>query len=219
MIQDTLSLLDLVERKDLDGIDAEPGTRIGGLVRAETVSVRVDDDQELAARLMQEADLVALPVLDTEDRLVGVLTVDDAMEIIETEETEDIHRAAGGVEPLPIPYMDAGVLQLARKRAVWLLVLIAAAVMTVNVLLLGLMLGLVALPIVTSFFGWQFAVLIGSTLLAICTWASFSGGLLPLVAKRVGIDPAVVSAPLITTLVDATGLIIYFLLARAVLGL
>ena len=86
-------------------------------------------------------------------------------------------------------------------------------------LLLGLMLGVVALPIVTLFFGWQFAVVIGSTLLVICTWASFSGGLLPLVAKRVGIDPAVVSAPLITTLVDATGLIIYFLLARAVIGL
>jgi magnesium transporter len=263
-----------------DVVTAGPGTRIGGLVRPETFSVRVDDDQEVAARLMQEADLVALPVLDTEDRLVGVLTVDDAMEIIEAEETEDIHRAAGGVEPLPIPYLDAGVLQLARKRAVWLLVLIAAAVMTVNVLqvfedtleevvtlalfipllidtggnsgsqaatvviramavgevrfsdlprilrrellvglLLGLMLGLVALPVVTLFFGWQFAVVIGSTLLVICTWASFSGGLLPLVAKRVGIDPAVVSAPLITTLVDATGLIIYFLLARAVLGL
>jgi magnesium transporter len=219
-------------------------------------------------------------VLDTEERLVGVLTVDDAMEIIEAEETEDIHRAAGGLEPLTIPYLDAGVLQLARKRAVWLLVLIAAAVLTVNVLqvfestleqvvtlalfipllidtggnsgsqaatvviramavgevrftdlprilrrellvgfLLGLMLGAVALPIVTVFFGWEFALVIGTTLLAICTWASFSGGLLPLVAKRLGIDPAVVSAPLITTLVDATGLIIYFLLARAILGI
>jgi magnesium transporter len=85
--------------------------------------------------------------------------------------------------------------------------------------LLGLMLGAIALPIVTVFFGWQFALVISTTLLAVCTWASFSGGLLPLVAKRVGIDPAVVSAPLITTLVDATGLIIYFLLARAILGI
>jgi magnesium transporter len=171
------------------------------------------------------------------------------------------------------------VLLLARKRAVWLLVLIAAAVLTVNVLqvfedtleqvvtlalfipllidtggdsgsqaatvviramavgevrfsdlprilrrelvvgfLLGLMLGAIALPLVTAF-GWRFAVVIASTLLAICTWASFSGGVLPLLAKRLGIDPAVVSALLITTLVDATGLIIYFLLARAILGL
>jgi magnesium transporter len=263
-----------------DVVTAGTGTRLADLVRPETFSVRVDDDQELAARLMQQADLVALPVLDTEDRLVGVLTVDDAMEIIEAEETEDIHRAAGGVEPLTIPYLDAGVLVMARKRAVWLLVLIAAAVLTVNVLqvfedtleqvvtlalfipllidtggnsgsqaatvviramavgevrfsdlprilrrellvglMLGLMLGAIALPIVTLFFGWQFALVIGTTLLAICTWASFSGGLLPLVAKRLGIDPAVVSAPLITTLVDATGLIIYFLLARTILGI
>lgn len=262
-----------------DVVTAESGVPIADLVRSETFSVTVDEDQEAAARLMQEADLVALPVLDTEDRLVGVITVDDAMEVLEVEETEDIHRA-GGTEPLPMPYLDAGVLLLARKRAVWLLVLIAAAVLTVNVLqafedqlesvvtlalfipllidtggnsgsqaatvviramavgevrfsdlprilrrellvglLLGIMLGLVALPLVTVFFGWQFAVVIGSTLLVICTWASFSGGLLPLVAKRVGIDPAVVSAPLITTLVDATGLVIYLLIARAVLGI
>ncbi|MTV24813.1 magnesium transporter [Nitriliruptoraceae bacterium ZYF776] len=262
-----------------DVVTADTTARVGDLIRPETFSVGVATDQEVAARLMQEADLVALPVLDTEERLVGVLTVDDAMEIIEAEETEDIARA-GGSEPLPVPYLDAGVLLLARKRAVWLLVLIAAAVATVNVLqvfeetleevvalalfipllidtggnsgsqaatvviramavgevrfadlprilrreltvglLLGAMLGTVSLPLVTIFFGWEFAVVVGSTLLVICTWASFSGGLLPVVAKRLGIDPAVVSAPLITTLVDATGLILYFLIARAVLGL
>ncbi len=262
-----------------DVVTATSGTRIDQLIRPDTYSVRVDDDQEVGARLMQEADLVALPVLDTEDRLVGVFTVDDAMEILEQEETEDISRA-GGAEPLTVPYMEATVLQLARKRATWLLVLIIAAVATVNVLgafedtleevlalalfipllidtggnsgsqaatvviramavgevrfadlprvlkrevivglLLGLMLGVVAIPIVWAFFGIGFALVIGSTLFVICTWASFSGGLLPLVAKRIGIDPAVVSAPLITTLVDATGLIIYFLIAQAILGI
>ncbi len=262
-----------------DVVTATSGTRIDQLIRPDTYSVRVDDDQEVGARLMQEADLVALPVLDTEDRLVGVFTVDDAMEILEQEETEDIIRS-GGAEPLTVPYMEATVLQLARKRATWLLVLIIAAVATVNVLgafedtleevlalalfipllidtggnsgsqaatvviramavgevrfsdlprvlkrevtvglLLGLMLGVVAIPIVWAFFGIEFALVIGSTLFVICTWASFSGGLLPLVAKRIGIDPAVVSAPLITTLVDATGLIIYFLIAQAILGI
>jgi magnesium transporter len=262
-----------------DVVTATSGTRIVDLIRSETYSVRVDEDQEVGARLMQEADLVALPVLDTEDRLVGVFTVDDAMEILEQEETEDISRA-GGAEPLTVPYMEATVFQLARKRATWLLVLILAAVATVNVLgafedtleevlalalfipllidtggnsgsqaatvviramavgevrfsdlprvlrrevtvgfMLGLMLGVVAIPIVWAFFGVQFALVIGSTLFVICTWASFSGGLLPLVAKRLGIDPAVVSAPLITTLVDATGLIIYFLIAQAILGI
>ena len=262
-----------------DVVTAPPGTRVEELTRADTYSAQIDDDQEVGARLMQEADLVALPVLDTEGRLVGVLTVDDAMEVIELEETEDFARA-GGVEPLSVPYMDATALQLARKRATWLLILILAAVATVNVLgafedtleevlalalfipllidtggnsgsqaatvviramavgevrfsdlprvlkrelvvglLLGLMLGVVAIPIVWLFFDVQFALVIGSTLFVICTWASFAGGLLPLVAKRIGIDPAVVSAPLITTLVDATGLIIYFLIAQAILGI
>lgn len=270
----------LVGAVDLpDVVTAPVNTRIAELLRPETYAVRVDDDQETAARLMQEADLVGLPVLDAEERLVGVLTVDDAMEIIELEETEDIARA-GGSEPLDVPYLDASVFQLARKRAVWLLVLVVAAVLTVNViaafeetleavavlaffipllidtggnsgsqaatmviramavgevrfrdiplilrreitvgLLLGAMLGLLAIPIVSVFYGFQFALVIGSTLFAICTWASFAGGLLPPLAKRVGVDPAVVSAPVITTLVDATGLVIYFLIANAVLGL
>ncbi len=262
-----------------DLVTASPGTTVGELTRPDVYSVRVDEDQEVGARLVQEADLVALPVVDTEDRLLGVLTVDDAMEIIELEETEDAMRA-GGLEPLDVPYLEATVLRLARKRAVWLLVLIIAAVLTVNVLgffedtleevlalalfipllidtggnsgsqaatvvirsmavgevrlsdlprilrrelvvglLLGLMLGIIAVPVVSIFFGLDFALVIGSTLLVICTWASFSGGLLPLVAQRLGVDPAVVSAPVITTLVDATGLIIYFLIARAVLGI
>ncbi len=270
-------LVGVVDLPDL--VTSDSGTRVGDLVRPDTYAARVDEDQEVASRLMQEADLVALPVVDAEDRLVGVLTVDDAMEILELEETEDISRA-GGVEPLQTPYLEAGVLLLARKRATWLLVLILAAVLTVNVLasfedtleqvlalslfipllidtggnsgsqaativiramavgevrfsdlpkvlkrellvglLLGLMLGAVAIPIVWGFFGIEFALVIGSTLFVICTWASFSGGLLPIVAKRIGIDPAVVSAPLITTLVDATGLVIYFLIAQAVLGI
>jgi len=274
---DQRKLIGVVDLPDL--VTADTNTRVGDLIRSETYSVRVDDDQEIAARLIQEADLVALPVTDTEGRLVGVLTVDDAMEVIEEEETEDIHRA-GGVEPLGLPYLQAGVLQLARKRAVWLLVLILAAVATVNVLeafedtleavialalfipllidtggnsgsqaatvvirsmavgevqfrdlprilhrevrvglLLGLMLGSVGFPIVWFFYGAPFALVVSSTLVAICTWASFAGGLLPLLAKRLNIDPAVVSAPVITTLVDATGLIIYFLIARAVLGI
>lgn len=274
---DQRHLQGVVDLPDL--VTAAPGTTVSELLRPDVYVVRVDEDQEVGARLVQEADVVALPVVDAEDRLVGVLTVDDAMEIIEIEETEDIARA-GGSEPLDVPYLEATVLHLARKRAVWLLVLILAAVLTVNVigafeetleavltlslfipllidtggnsgsqaatvviramavgevrfsdlprilrrelivgLLLGSMLGVIAIPLVSIFFGLDFALVIGSTLVVICTWASFSGGLLPLVAKRIGVDPAVVSAPVITTLVDATGLIIYFLIARAVLGL
>jgi len=262
-----------------DVVTATPEQRVGELVHAETFWVSATEDQEVAARLIQEANLVALPVLDGEQRLVGVLTVDDAMEIIEEEETEDAARA-GGAEPLAVPYLDAGPLTIARSRALWLLLLVAAAVLTVNVLqvfestleqvvtlaifiplligtggnsgaqaatvvvramalgevriadlprilrreivvglLLGTMLGSLALPIVGFIFTWDLGLVVALTLLAICSWASFAGGLLPVLARHVGIDPAVVSAPLITTLVDATGLIIYFMVARTVLGI
>lgn len=258
-------------------VTAHPDTPMSDLLPEEVYSAYVHDDQEDAARLMQEADLAALPIVDKEHRLVGVLTFDDAMAILEEESTEDISRI-GGVEPLERNYMSASVWQLARKRAVWLLVLIVAATLTVNVLaffegtleavvrlslfiplligtggnsgsqastvviramavgevrfsdlpriiwrearvgiLLGGMLAVASFPIVGWLFGWDFAVVISLTLIMICAWASFTGGLLPVVAKRLGIDPAVISAPLITTLVDATGLIIYFTIARIVL--
>lgn len=277
VVDATRHLVGVVDLPDV--VTADSLTAVGTLVRPETYAVTVTEDQEVAARLMQEANLVALPVLDNEDRLVGVLTVDDAMEIIEEEETEDAARA-GGAEPILVPYLDAGVLLLARARGTWLLLLVAAAVLTVNVLqafastleevvtlavfiplligtggnsgaqaatavvramalgevriidlprilrrelvvglLLGIILGSIAFPVVGLIFGWEFAGVVAATLLAICTWASVAGGLLPVLARQVGIDPAVVSAPLITTLVDATGLVIYFLIARALLGL
>ena len=258
-------------------VTADPDTPIGELIPEERYFSYAHDDQEAAARLIQEADLAALPIVDKESRLVGVLTFDDAMAILEEESTEDISRI-GGVEPLERNYMSASVLQLAGKRAVWLLALIVAATLTVNVLaffegtleavvrlslfiplligtggnagsqastvviramavgevrfgdlpriiwrearvgiLLGGMLAGASFPIVGFIFGWDFAIVISLTLIAICTWASFAGGMLPVLAKRLGIDPAVISAPLISTLVDATGLIIYFTIARIVL--
>jgi magnesium transporter len=277
VVDATRHLVGVVDLPDV--VTADGDTPVGELIRSETYSVPVGEDQEVAARLMQEANLVALPVLDTEDRLVGVLTVDDAMEIIEEEETEDAARA-GGAEPISVPYLDAGVFLLARARGTWLLLLIVAAALTVNVLqafestleqvvtlavfiplligtggnsgaqaatsvvramalgevrikdlprilrrelmvgfLLGLILGAIAYPIVGLVFGWTFAAVVSLTLLALCSWASFAGGLLPVLARQAGIDPAVVSAPLITTLVDASGLIIYFVIARVLLGL
>jgi magnesium transporter len=86
-------------------------------------------------------------------------------------------------------------------------------------LMLGGMLAAVGFFPVAFFFGWPLAVVVSLTLLAVCSWATFAGSMLPMVADRLGVDPAVVSAPMITTLVDATGLVIYFVIARAVLGL
>jgi len=262
-----------------DLVLADPATLIGDLMDTDVFSARVDADQEVVARLVRDADLLALPIVDGEDRLVGIVTVDDAMEVLEEEETEDLARA-GGAEPLGRPYMATSVLQIARSRVVWLLFLIVAATLTVNVLqlfegtldqvvalalfiplvigtggntgaqaattvtralavgevrfgdlgvvvlrearvglLLGAMLGLLALGPAWLFAGKQIAIVVGLTLLAVCTLAAFVGSFLPLVARRVGVDPAVMSAPFITTLVDASGLVLYFLIARAVLGL
>jgi magnesium transporter len=263
--------------KDL--VLADPDQLVGDLMDTEVFSARVDADQEEAARLIREADLLALPIVDTEDRLVGIVTVDDAMEVLEEEETEDLARA-GGAEPLGRPYMATSVLHIARSRVVWLLFLIVAATLTVNVLqlfettlnqvvrlalfipliigtggntgsqaattvtralalgevrfddlgvviarearvglLLGAILGLLAFGPAWVFVGQDIAIVVSLTLVAVCTLAAFVGSLLPLVARRVGVDPAVMSAPFITTLVDASGLVVYFLIARGVLGL
>jgi magnesium transporter len=257
---------------------AEPSARVGDLMTTDVHRARVDDDQEVAARLVAHTGVLALPVVDSEDRLVGVITIDDAMHIIESEDTEDISRG-GGAEPITRPYLSVSVGYLARKRALWLLVLIVAAALTVNVLqffedtlaeavtlalfipllidtggnsgaqsataviramalgelrvsdlptvvwrecrvglLLGGMLSVAVFVPVAVFFEPDLAAVVSLTLVTVCTWATVVGSLLPLVARRVGIDPAVVSAPLVTTLVDATGLVIYFLIAKVILS-
>jgi magnesium transporter len=258
---------------------ASPTTRVGDLMETSIHMVTTDTDREVAARLVREAGLIALPVVDSETRLVGVLTVDDAMGILEIEETEDF-ALHGGHAPLNKPYLAVSAFGLARARGVWLLFLIVAATLSVNVLqffedtleavvtlalfipllidtggnsgsqaatvviramavgevrfadlpsvvwrearvgiMLGLMLAVAGFVPVWVFFDADIALIVSSTLVTICAWATFAGSMLPMLARRAGVDPAVVSAPLITTLVDATGLIIYFLIARAVLGI
>jgi magnesium transporter len=255
------------------------GAAVGDLMTREVHHAHVSDDQEDAARLIQEADVLALPVLDSEERLVGVVTVDDAMEVLEAEDTED-QAFQGASQPLGRPYMSASVGRLARARAVWLLVLIVAAALTVNVLqhfedtletvvtlalfipllidtggnsgsqaataviramavgevrfgdlprilwrearvgvLLGAMLAAAGFVPVAVAFERDIAIVVSGTIVTICSWATIMGAALPMLARRAGVDPAVVSAPLITTFVDATGLIIYFVIAQAVLGL
>jgi magnesium transporter len=242
-------------------------------------SARVDADQEEVARLVREADLLALPIVDGEDRLVGIVTVDDALEVLEEEETEDVARA-GGAEPLGRPYLATSILQLARSRIVWLLVFIGAGAITVQVLsafrdtldailelalfvplvigaagntgaqsattitramavgevrmedlppvvgrevttglLLGALLAVVAAIPIALLVEPDIAIVVGLTLLAACTLASLIGSALPLAARRVGLDPAVMSIPLITALIDAGGLVVYFFIARAILNL
>jgi magnesium transporter len=273
---DRRRLVGMLGLRDL--VLAPPDALVGDLMDTNVFSARVDTDQEEVARLMREADLLALPIVDGEDRLVGIVTVDDALEVLEEEETEDVARS-GGAEPLGRPYLATSILQVTRSRVVWLLVLIVAATLSVNVLsafegtleavgelalfiplvigtagntgsqaattitralavgevrfddlgfvvlrearvgfLLGAILGTLALGPGWLFVGRDVAMVVSLTLIVVCTLAAFVGAVLPLLARRVGVDPAVMSAPFITTLVDATGLVVYFLIARAILG-
>ncbi|MFP4517108.1 MAG: magnesium transporter [Desulfovibrionales bacterium] len=274
---ESFRLVGIISLREL--VLAQPDALVGDLMQQEVFSAHTDDDQEEAARLILEAGVIALPILDREDRLVGVLTVDDAMEVLEYESTEDI-ALSGATEPLDMPYMSASVTRLARIRVVWLLVLVLTASISVKVLeifeatlqavvtltlfipllmgtggnvgaqsstlvvramavgeirfkdiflvilrelrvgfVLGLMLGALALLPVSYFFDPKISLVLSLSLISICIISATSGAALPMLAKRVGVDPAVVSAPIITTLVDALGLIVYFLFANAILDI
>jgi magnesium transporter len=261
-------------------IVAEPDTLIGDIMNTEVISVPAGTDQEQCARLMTRYDLLALPVVDTRGVLLGVITIDDVVDVLEEEATEDIQRL-GGAEPLRRSYLDTNILMVARKRAGWLLLLFFTATLTGSVMLLfqdelqavvalaifvplligtggnvgsqttatiiralatgdvepidalrvwwheirvGLALGL-AMAVVAYLRAvtWEpnpaLAVTVAASILGIVLWAAGVGALLPLLAARLGIDPTVVSGPVMSTLVDATGLLIYFTIARIVLSL
>lgn len=276
VLDDARRVAGVVSLRDL--IAAEPETIIASIMN-EAQSVQASDDAERAARKLTEAGFVAIPVVDRERRLVGLLTFDDAMRIIEHEESEDSARQ-GGVEPLRRPYFATPIMQLVRSRVVWLLVLAVGATLTVQVLgvfedtlaqvtvlalfvplligtggntgnqaattvtralalgdvrardiarvlgrearvglMLGLLLGTLGFGIAGLVYSWEIGAVIGLTLVAICTVAATIGGIMPLIARWVKVDPAVFSNPFISTFVDASGLIIYFLIARAILGL
>ncbi|MFC4561260.1 magnesium transporter [Nocardiopsis mangrovi] len=277
VVDDGRRLAGTVRLSDL--VVSDDTTEIKDIVDILVPRVRATEPAEDAARLIQEANLVALPVVDSEERFLGLLTFDDALELIEAADSEDIARQSGA-SPVAGHYVAATVVRLARARSVWLLLLIVAATLTVNVmqafevtleqvtalalfvpmltgtggnvgsqsataivralavgevrvrdlprvawkearvgLLLGLMLACIALVIGTALVGRDIAVVVAASVVAICTWAAVIGSSMPLLARRAGVDPAVVSAPLVSTLVDATGLLIYFTIARTVLGI
>lgn len=245
----------------------------------EAVTVEAHAPAEVAARRCADEKLLALPVVDGTDRLVGILTFDDALDVLEEAESEDVARSSGA-EPLRRPYLSTPVRAIVRSRVVWLLVLAVGATLTVQVLevfeatleqrvvlsvfiplligtggntgnqaattvtralalgdvqvrdvgrvafrevrvgaLLGAALGTAGLLGVGLLYGWEVGAVIGLTLLAVCVLAATVGGVMPLVARGLKVDPAVFSNPFITTFVDASGLVVYFLIASAVLGL
>lgn len=271
-------LLGVLSLRDL--VLAHPETPIERLMNPNVVKVAADADREQAARLLAQYGFLAVPVVDAENRLVGIVTSDDVADILEEEATEDIARL-GGSEPLEAPYLRVSVLDVVKKRVVWLLLLFVTGAFTANVLsyfeetldrvvalaffiplligtggnvgsqtvttivramavgeigyrdatrvllkemAVGLLLGVgMAVPAIVRAATLGVSVDIGLTVavtvVVITTWAATVGALLPLLLRRLGADPAVVSAPLISTLVDATGLFIYLSLARLLVAL
>ncbi|MGQ9921167.1 MAG: magnesium transporter [Desulfobacca sp.] len=278
VIDEERRLLGMVSLKDL--VLAAPETRIGDIMLREVVSVHTDDDQEEVARQIGKYDLLAIPVVDREDRLVGIITHDDVMDIMEEETTEDIYRL-GAVPVQEQSYFRAHMIAVAARRVGWLLVLLLTNTLTGSIimdqntllqsvvalaafvplligsggnigsqtstvivrglalkevtcgnafkvllrevgigLLLGAFLGLIV--VFWSYWlqgNWLVALAVGLSLVVISTMATFFGGLLPLIFVRLGIDPAVVSAPFISTMVDVLGVFTYFQIARLILAL
>ncbi len=271
-------LVDVVSMREI--LLADPQEIVENIVNNRIISVRADTDQEETAQMLSKYEFAALPVVDDEHRIIGVVTFDDAMEVLHDETTEDIQKL-GGSEPLVERYFDTSVFQLFRKRIGWLLILFVAEAYTGTVLrhfegtlakaisltyfiplligtggntgaqtvttlvralgvgevefedifrvwirevstglMLGVAMGLTTyLRAFTLGVGWDIGPVVGIAASCIVVWASTVAAVLPLVLHKLDVDPAVVSGPFITTLVDGTGLIIYFKVAQLLLGI
>ena len=266
---------------------AQPEKLVRDIMRTRVITVRDDLDQEQVANVIAENDLMAVPVVNAQGQLQGIVTIDDVVDVVREEATEDIQKI-GGSAALDAPYLETSILELVKKRAVWLTVLFVGQFLTTSAmsffqnelsraivlslfiplvissggnsgsqastlviramameevrlrdwwrvlrrevvigLLLGLVLGAVGLVRVTllpgaeASFGEHF-VLIGVTvslsLVWIVMWGATAGAMLPFALRRMNFDPASASAPFVATLVDVTGLVIYFSVATVVLS-
>lgn len=270
-------LLGVVDLEDL--IMAEPQTPVRAIMDPDPIYVHTDTDQEEAARVMAKYDLHTMPVVDKENRLVGIITFDDIMDVLEEETTEDFERMAG-IQPTEERYLDAGIFRLARKRFMWLTICVLTETITSSVLkeysieiqrvvalsyfiplligtggnagtqsatliirgmtvgeidwhdlwkvfaretFTGLLLGtaLAVLAVARAYMlqtGSEVALIVAFSLVAVVLLGNLAGIALPVVAKFFRVDPAVMSGPFIATIVDVCGLIIYFRIARFVIG-
>jgi len=261
-------------------------TKVSDLMDENFVSLNVTETQEEAVNIFRKYDRTALPVVDSGGVLVGLVTIDDMLDVAEEEATEDIQKF-GGMEAVDEPYMRIPLLKMVRKRAGWLVVLFLGEMLTasamsfyegeiakavvlalflpliissggnsgsqasmliiramalgevtlrdwfhvmrkeiVSGLMLGLILGFIGFMRVaiwsqfSNIYGphWPLvAMTVGFALVGVVLWGSLSGSMLPFILKRVGADPATSSAPFVATLVDVTGLIIYFSIALLIM--
>lgn len=292
---ETLDIIYIVDEKGLLIDDIKIGEfllaplneKVSELMDGKKVALLVTDDEEVAINVFTEFNRVALPVTDAQGILLGIVTIDDVLELAKKEDTEDIQKL-GGVEAFEEPYMEVPVLKMIEKRAPWLIILFLGELLTASAmayfeheiaravvlalfiplivssggnsgsqaatliiramalgevtigdwyrimrreiisgLVLGLLLGVLgftrvaAWSMFTDLYGphWlSIAFTIGFSLTGVVLWGSLMGSMLPLILKRLGADPATSSAPFIATLVDVTGLLIYFSLAAMILS-
>ena len=262
-------------------------TKIGDIMETNVLFVTTHEDKEEVAQMFSKYDLTALPVVDGENRLVGIITVDDAMDVMEEEATEDIEKMAA-ILPGDKPYLKTGVFETWKARTPWLMLLMLSATFT-GIILTHFETSLMACAILTSFIPmlsgtggnsgtqastaviralslgevrfsdlfqvlwkefwvsvccglclaaanfvkmmlvdrWllqnptvtpQVALVVCATLVGTVLCAKLVGCSLPLLAKRIGFDPAVMASPFITTVVDALSLLVYFAIATRILG-
>lgn len=265
-----------------------PGDRsVRELMETDVITVGADHDDEAVALLVQRHDLLAVPVLDTEGRMVGIVTVDDVVDVVQAEATEDIQKL-GGMEALDIPYLQTGLAAMLKKRGGWLAMLFVGELFTASAMssfeheIAQAVVLAVFIPLIISSGGnsgsqattlviramalgevrladwWSIAkrelatglalggmlaalgvsrvllweelfgtygdqtFLMGTTvavsLVLVVTLGTLAGSMLPMLLRRVGFDPASASAPFVATLVDVSGLVIYFSVARSMMS-
>ena len=269
----------IISLKDL--ILSDENILVSDVMETNIVSVKTFEDQEKVAELFKTYDLLSMPVVDIENRLVGIITVDDIVDIIEQENTEDFQKMAA-MEPSEQPYLKTPVLTLAKNRIVWLLVLMISATVTGSIIqgfeevlqsvvilasfipmlmdtggnsgsqsstlvIRGLALGEITTKDFFKVIFKEFRVsIIVATVLSIVNFlrlyfftsadlmisftvcaslfftvilAKVVGGILPIISKKLKLDPAIMASTLITTIVDAFALVVYFGFAKLLLGI
>ncbi len=278
-------LLGVVSFREL--FAALPNQKVADIMKQKLLTVHEDMDQEEVAKLFDRHHLAALPVVDDDGAMKGIVTADDIVDVVREEATEDIQKM-GGTEALDAPYLEVGFFSMIKKRAGWLMVLFVGEMLTASAMgryedeiaravvlalfvplvissggnsgsqattlviramalgevrlrdwwrvvkrefLSGLTLGMILAVIgVIRILTWEtifhsygphagaLALTVGVSLLGVVMWGTLVGSMLPFLLRRLNFDPASASAPFVATLVDVTGLVIYFSAAQLILG-
>jgi len=276
VLGDRRRLVGVMSLKDL--ILSDDKESISNVMSSNIIYVKTTDDREYAARELAKYDFLALPVVDSENHLVGIITIDDVIDVLEEETTEDIARMAA-IEPTERPYLTTSIWKLVRSRIFWLALLLVLEGLTSTIMdqFEGLIAGMVLLtyfiPTLVGVGGntgsqisamiirglsigelsekdtwkiilrelvvgfiiatilatllvfrayllqpqWDMAFAVAIALGLVVWYSNMIGALLPIIAKKLGIDPAVMAGPLVTTIVDVTGIGIYFGIVKLIL--